>query len=72
MSSKKMESLDSKKFDVNESTVIGGVGPTYGKWYPTSGGKYDANGRADEARTTFNSTCCPTPNSGQDDLTYCE
>lgn len=63
---KKIESFNSKKFDLNTSKVIGGVGPIYGKWYSTNAGKYDPNSNYDTAQTTYNVD--PTRLAGQDNL----
>lgn len=67
---KNLESFKSAKFDVASNQTVGGANTTYGPYYNTNGGKYEYYGLSDTARTTYNAPGYPTPNSGQDDLTY--
>ena len=71
MSKGKLEAFKSAKFSLDASKVVGGVGPTYGNFYGTTNGQKDVYGTMDEARRTYNDPTRAQPNSGQDDLTYC-
>lgn len=71
MSKGKLEAFKSAKFSLDESKVVGGEAPSYGNWYGTTNGRYDVQGTADEARTTYNPTGYPAGTKGQDDLTWC-
>lgn len=67
---KKIESIKSKKFELNEKSQVFGGLTTYGPYYNTNAGTYSPNGESDTARTTYNKSGMPQPNAGQDDLTW--
>lgn len=72
MATKKIESLNSKKFDSKNLGMILGGETTYGPWYGTINGKYYPGGTADEARHTYNPPNTPKGTEGDgDNLTYC-
>ena len=65
MATKRMESLNSKKFDSkNLGSILGGQ-PTYGNWYNTH---YDGRGGqdGDQARTTYDPNGYPPGTQGTD------
>lgn len=68
--SKKLESLSSKKFELEGSAVVGGAGPTYGPYYATNGGRKEVGATADQARMTYGDVYHAPPGNGQDDLSY--